>query len=83
MLRAWKNYWDVPMGGLLIDTLAYYFIIGNEQYKERSYFWYDWLSRDCFNYLVNQNTNRRYWLAVGSNQYIRRKGLQTILDSRA
>ncbi len=75
MLRAWKNYWDVPMGGLLIDTLAYNFIIGNGEYKERSYFWYDWLSRDYFSYLANQNTNQQYWLAVGSNQYVWRKGL--------
>ena len=26
MMRAWKKKWDVPMGGLLIDTLAYQFI---------------------------------------------------------
>lgn len=25
MARAWKDNWDVPMGGLLIDTLAYNF----------------------------------------------------------
>ena len=26
MARAWKNQWNVPIGGLLIDTLAYQFI---------------------------------------------------------
>ena len=30
MMRAWKNNWSVPIGGLLIDTLAYQFI---ENYK--------------------------------------------------
>lgn len=34
MMRAWKNYWDVPMGGLLIDTLAYNFI-GNWEYNRQ------------------------------------------------
>ena len=27
MVRAWKDTWNVPMGGLLIDTLAYRFLI--------------------------------------------------------
>jgi hypothetical protein len=26
MMRAWKNKWAVPIGGLLVDTLAYQFI---------------------------------------------------------
>jgi len=26
MTRAWKKYWDVPIGGLLIDTLACKFL---------------------------------------------------------
>lgn len=74
MLRAWKNYWDVPIGGLLTDTLAYNFFIISK-YKEKSYFWYDFLSRDCFSYLANQDPSQQYWLAVGSNQYVWRKGL--------
>jgi hypothetical protein len=35
MMRAWKKQWDVPIGGLLIDTLAYQFI-ENHQYRERT-----------------------------------------------
>lgn len=74
MMRAWKNNWDVPLGGLLIDTLAYNFI-NNWKYRDKSYFYYDWISRDFFFYLANQGSAQRYWRAAGSNQYIWRKGL--------
>ncbi|NCS39276.1 MAG: nucleotidyltransferase [Microcystis aeruginosa BS13-10] len=73
MTRAWRNKWNVPMGGLLIDTLANNFLI-NWKYKEKSYMYYDWMSRDFFAYLSNQNPQKEYWLAVGSKQYIHRKG---------
>lgn len=74
MTRAWKNYWDVPMGGLLIDTLAYSFI-ADWEHKDKSYFYYDWMSRDFFSYLASQNTQQEHWRAAGSSQYIWRKGL--------
>lgn len=37
MMRAWKNHWSVPIGGLLVDTLAYQFI-DTWQYKDKSFF---------------------------------------------
>jgi Second Messenger Oligonucleotide or Dinucleotide Synthetase domain len=74
MTRAWKNYWNVPMGGLLIDTLAYNFI-ANWEYKDKSYLYYDYMSRDFFLYLANQDPKQSYWRAAGSSQYIWRKGL--------
>jgi hypothetical protein len=30
MARAWKKKWEVPIGGLLIDILAYQFIENGE-----------------------------------------------------
>jgi hypothetical protein len=36
MTRVWKTYWNIPLGGLLIDTLACNFLI-NWYYKEKSY----------------------------------------------
>jgi hypothetical protein len=74
MARAWKNNWYVPMGGLLIDTLAYNFI-NNWEYRKKSYLWYDWMSRDFFFYLANQDRNQIYWKAAGSQQYVWRKGV--------
>lgn len=73
MARAWKDKWDVPMGGLLIDTLAYNFL-KNWKYRDKSFVYYDWMSRDFFKYLSEQDKEKSYWLAVGSNQYVYRKG---------
>lgn len=73
MARAWKRTWSVPIGGLLIDALAHNFLSG-WQYRDKSYVYYDWMSRDFFSYLMNQDTAQSYWLAPGSNQYVWRKG---------
>lgn len=73
MGRAWKEKWDVPIGGLLIDTLAYNFL-KDYQYKDKSYVYYDFMSRDFFAYLKDLNVDQQYWLAVGSNQYVYTKG---------
>lgn len=73
MARAWKDKWDVPMGGLLIDTLAYQFL-KTWSYRNNSFLYYDWMTRDFFEYLKNQDENKTYWLAVGSGQYVYKKG---------
>ncbi|NEO22688.1 MAG: nucleotidyltransferase [Moorea sp. SIO4A1] len=73
MARAWKKEWNVPMGGLLIDTLANNFL-RSLQYKYQSYIFYDLMSRDFLKYLSNQTQTQKYWSAVGSNQHIYRKG---------
>lgn len=73
MARAWKDTWDVPMGGLLIDTLAYQ-LIKTWKYRNESFLYYDWITRDFFEYLKNQDTKKEYWLAPGSSQYVWRKG---------
>ena len=74
MARAWKRTWEVPIGGLLIDTLAYNFI-ENWGSRDKSFLYYDWMSRDFFDYMANQNSEQAYWLAPGSNQQVNRKGL--------
>jgi Second Messenger Oligonucleotide or Dinucleotide Synthetase domain len=74
MARAWKYKWDVPMGGLLIDTIACNFM-RNWSYSDKSYLYYDYMTRDFFNFLSEQNKEQNYWYAIGSNQLIYRKGL--------
>ena len=69
MARAWKEKCNVSMSGILIDTLAYKFI-ENWHYKKESYLYYDFMSRDFFEYLKNLDTNQDYWLAPGSNRYV-------------
>ena len=58
MMRAWKSKWGVPIGGLLIDTLCYQFI-ENYQYRDKSYFYYDYLCRDCFKWMSEQDARSR------------------------
>lgn len=74
MARSWKYQWDVPMGGLLIDTLAHNFM-KNWSSKDKSYLYYDWMTRDFFKYLSEQNKEQTYWLALGSGQVVYRRGL--------
>lgn len=69
MARAWKKKWSVPITGLLIDTLAYNFI-RNYQYRDESFFYYDLMSRDFFEFLAAQNSRQTYWLSPGANQYV-------------
>ena len=73
MMRSWKNKWDVPIGGLLVDTLAYQFIDG-WQYKDKSYLYYDYMCRDFFSFMADQDADQNYWKAPGSGQYVYKKG---------
>lgn len=74
MMRAWKRAWNVPIRGLLIDTLAYQFI-GSWQYRDKSFLYYDYMCRDFFKYMKDQDKEQEYWRAPGSNQYVYGKGL--------
>ena len=69
MMRSWKKEWSVPLGGLLIDTLAYQFIIDWE-HRDKSYFYYDYMCRDFFAYMAGQSIDQEYWKAAGSGQRV-------------
>ena len=69
MTRSWKHFCNVPIKGLLIDTLAYRFLM-NWNYKDKSYLYYDWMVRDFFEYLKNQKKDQYVWYAIGSGQAI-------------
>ena len=73
MARAWKGKCSVPMSGILIDTLAYRFI-NNWEYKDKSYLYYDYMSRDFFEYLKDLDKEQSYWLAPGSLRYVWKNG---------
>ena len=74
MMRAWKSEWNVPMRGLLIDTLAYQFI-GSWAHRTKSYLYYDWMCRDFLAYMAAQDRNQAYYRAPGSGQYVFNNGL--------
>lgn len=70
MARAWKNRNGVAIGGLLIDTLAYNFMDSTSCYDNKSYLYFDCLSRDFFKYLSEQDKQDHYQ-APGSNQDVK------------
>jgi len=74
MARAWRAKNNVPMSGLLIDTLVYNFMAGWE-YNDKSFMYYDWMTRDFLKFLYDQNQDRSYWYAPGSNQRVYRSGI--------
>lgn len=73
MARAWKDTCNVPMSGILIDTLVYNFI-KQWEYKDKSYLYYDWMSRDFFKYLKDLDGEQKYWLRPGSRKVIYKDG---------
>ena len=73
MMRAWKSEWNLSMGGLLVDTLAYQFI-DDWKYKDESFFYYDYMCRDFFLFMADQDKDQEYWRAPGEvdNMYTRK-----------
>ena len=69
MMRSWKMKWSVPVNGLLIDTLAYRFI-RNWTYRDKSYLYYDFMCRDFFDFMADQDIGQTTWSALGSGQRI-------------
>ncbi|SNR60275.1 hypothetical protein SAMN06265371_106185 [Lutibacter agarilyticus] len=73
MTRAWKNKCGVKIGGLLIDTLCYEFLVANTNHHTTTFSDYDIFVRDFFEYLKNLDKNRDFWYAPGSNQKVYKK----------
>jgi Second Messenger Oligonucleotide or Dinucleotide Synthetase domain len=73
MVRAWKEYNGVSMGGLQIDTYVERFL-KNYEYAANTYTYFDWMTRDFFKFLANENDEAAYILALGSNQQVYQKG---------
>jgi hypothetical protein len=89
MTRAWRNKHGLEMGGLLIDTLVYNFLAGTREYDTKSYLYFDWLSRDFFDFL-GQLKDQDYYAAPGSRQRVKvyrkfqakaRKAYQLCIDA--
>lgn len=74
MARAWRDANNVSMSGMLVDALAYQFI-ETWQFRDKSYLYYDFMTRDFFHFLAGLSTQQAYWLAPGSNSYVHRSGV--------
>lgn len=80
MTRIWCVEWNIDIGGLLIDTLAFNFL-KNGNIKILGFDNYHCLFYHFFHFLSSQDTNQKYWLAVGSNQKVFRNN--AIFESKA
>jgi hypothetical protein len=71
MARAWKDKMTVLMPGMLIDTIVYDFL-GQYKYASNSFTYFDWMSRDFFDYII-KNEAKSSWVKFGSGGIITKK----------
>jgi len=71
--RAWRVKHNVTISGILIDVFAYNFISSWSE-RNKSFAYYDWMSRDFFKYLIERSTTQNSWQVMGSNRYVSRIG---------
>lgn len=74
MVRAWKNYNNVNISGILIDILCYRFI-KDWKYRAEPLEYFDWLTRDFFKYLSEIDTEKKEWCIMGSGRKINHYGI--------
>lgn len=82
MLREWKANNGVTICGLLIDTLVKSFLDDHEEYKSFNKDNYYELLKGVFEYLSNQDEDRKQWYALGSNQIIENNDFNFIKKSK-
>ncbi len=69
MARAWRDANNVDISGILLDILSYNFI-STWEHRDKSYMYYDWMTRDFLKYVSEQPTTQHLWQVMGSNRYI-------------
>lgn len=82
MIREWKANNGVTICGLLIDTLSKNFLDDNEEYKTKPKDEYVKLLKKVFEYLSEQDEERKQWYSMGSNQVIENKDFNFIKKSK-
>ena len=82
MIREWKANNGVTICGLLIDTLVKSFLDEYEEYKSCNKGNYYELLKSVFEYLSNQDEDRKQWYALGSNQIIENNNFNFIKKSK-
>ena len=80
IIRKWKNEQGFKFGGLLIDTLVHDHFEDNEFYKNASIDDYFDILKNLLSYLGEQDKDRTYWYAVGSNQQVMNSGNGAFVD---
>ena len=68
MIREWNKYNAVGLSGILIDVMCYRFL-SDYNYKDKSFFYYDWFTRDFMDYLIKHH-DQLYWIVPGSKWHV-------------
>lgn len=71
MMREWNSNNNVFMPGVLIDVTCYKFI-EDYVYNQKSFLYYDFMSRDYFKFLF-ENADQSYWCMPNSNWHVSKK----------
>lgn len=69
MIREWEYTNNVNISGILIDIFVYNFI-KSYGYKDKSFLYFDYFTRDFFQYLSNITSTQRNFQIMGSGKYI-------------
>ena len=69
MTKAWKRSCRVKIKDILIDTLAYEFLLSTKK-KYELYSSFDIMCKDFFEFLKNQEPSKIIWKGVGGSQEI-------------
>lgn len=73
IVRSWRDHHGISISGMLIDTLTYQFIEA-WAYKDKSFLYYDYLTRDFFLWLSERDRSQNYWRVPGSGAYAWKSG---------
>lgn len=68
MLKCWQAYCSVPLKSFYLELLATDFL-DQWQYKDKSYFYYDWMCRDFFAWLITRTNS--FVMAPGTYEIMR------------
>ncbi|MEN6347860.1 MAG: nucleotidyltransferase [Syntrophomonas sp.] len=69
MMRAWKLAHNVPISGMLLDTLVLNFMDEWED-NNKSYAVYAFMIQDFLEYLASRRKDQLHWYAKGSNRQL-------------
>ncbi|MEW7292801.1 SMODS domain-containing nucleotidyltransferase [Aquimarina sp. 2304DJ70-9] len=64
MMKMWKKRCNVPIKDILIDTLAYEFLMSWE-YRDKPYSYFDLMCKDFFKFLMDQKPSKKEWKSIG------------------
>ena len=69
MLKAWKRECNVDIKSICLEIVAAVFV-DQWEYRDRDLFWYDWMIRDFFQYMINVYSAGGWTKPAGINDHI-------------